>query len=71
MEKDVKKFLDDDKINMAKFFANSEIMKNETKEIYQATAKAVQESIYDACNQAKTIKFEDGYKGVIPSCKDY
>lgn len=34
-------------------------------------AKAVQESIYDACKQAETIKFEDGYNGVIPSCKDY
>ncbi len=39
--------------------------------IGQAAAKAVQESIYDACEQAETVKFKDGYKGVIPSCKDY
>ncbi len=39
--------------------------------IGQAAAKAVQESIYDACKQAKTIEFEQGYKGVIPSCKEY
>ncbi|MBI2028532.1 MAG: P1 family peptidase [Candidatus Levybacteria bacterium] len=36
-----------------------------------AAAKAVQESIYNACLSAETIKFEQGYKGVIPSCKDY
>ena len=39
--------------------------------IGSAAAKAVQESIYDACNQAETIKFDSGYKGVIPSVKDY
>lgn len=38
--------------------------------IGSAAAKAVQESIYDACRQAETIKFEQGYKGVIPSVKD-
>jgi len=37
----------------------------------QAAAKAVQESIYDACNKAETIKLGIGYKGVIPSAKDY
>ncbi len=36
-----------------------------------AASKAVQESIYDACNSAKTIQFEAGYKGVIPSVRDY
>lgn len=39
--------------------------------IGQSAAKAVQESIYNACEQAETIEFEDGYKGIIPSCKDY
>ncbi len=39
--------------------------------IGNAAAKAVQESIYDACNQAETVQFEAGYKGVIPSAKDY
>lgn len=39
--------------------------------IGQAAAKAVQDSIYDACNQAETIEFADGYKGVIPAAKDY
>lgn len=39
--------------------------------IGQAAAKAVQESIYDACTQAKTVKFEGAYQGVIPSSKDY
>ncbi len=39
MEKDIKKFLTQDNINMTKFLTNSEIIKNETKEIYQATAK--------------------------------
>lgn len=33
-------------------------------------AKAVQESIYDACLSAETVKFDGGYKGVIPSVKD-
>lgn len=36
-----------------------------------AAAKAVQESIYDACYSAETIQFVGGYKGVIPSVKDY
>lgn len=36
-----------------------------------AAAKAVQESIYDACHSAETIDFSVGYKGIIPSAKDY
>jgi L-aminopeptidase/D-esterase-like protein len=36
----------------------------------QAAAKAVQESIYDACFQAETIKF-DALDGIVPSAKDY
>lgn len=39
--------------------------------IGHAAARAVQESIYDACRSADTIEFEWAYKGVIPSAKDY
>lgn len=39
--------------------------------IGQAAAKAVQESIYDACKQAKTVNLDGAYKGIIPSCNDY
>lgn len=39
--------------------------------IGEAAAKAVQESIYNACLAAETVEFKQGYKGVIPSCKDY
>ena len=39
MKNDVKKFLEQDNINMSKFLANSEIIKNETKKIYQDTAR--------------------------------
>lgn len=39
--------------------------------IGHAAARAVQESIYDACRQAETIEFEQGWQGIIPSCKDY
>lgn len=39
--------------------------------IGHAAAKAVRESIYDACNQAETVAFKDAYKGVFPSAKDY
>ena len=39
--------------------------------IGNAAAKAVQESIYSACNEAETIPLASCYKGVIPSAKDY
>lgn len=39
--------------------------------IGNAAAKAVQESIYDACKKAETIEMESAYQGVIPSCNDY
>lgn len=39
--------------------------------IGQAAAKAVQESIYDACYSAKSIQFKDGHKGLVPSVNDY
>ncbi len=38
--------------------------------ISQAAAKVVRESIYDACIQSQTIKFDGAYKGIIPSAKD-
>jgi L-aminopeptidase/D-esterase-like protein len=39
--------------------------------IGHAAAKAVQESIYDACRTAETVQFEGAYQGVIPSAKDH
>ena len=36
-----------------------------------AAAKAVQESIYDACRHAKSIPFPNAYQGIIPSASDY
>lgn len=39
--------------------------------IGHAAAKAVQDSIYDAVSSAETVPFELGYKGIIPSVKDY
>lgn len=35
--------------------------------IGNAAAKAVRESIYDACRSAETVQFEGGYQGVIPA----
>lgn len=37
----------------------------------QFAAEIVQESIYDACYQAKTIKLDFAYKGIIPATFDY
>ena len=34
MEKEIKQFLEQDNVDTGKFLANSEIIKNETKEIY-------------------------------------
>lgn len=39
--------------------------------IGHAAAKAVQESIYDACRSAESVSFEKAWQGVIPSCHDY
>lgn len=39
--------------------------------IGQTAAKAVQESIYDSCNQAKSIIYDGGYKKIVPSANDY
>jgi L-aminopeptidase/D-esterase-like protein len=40
-------------------------------QIGNAAAKAVQESIYNACLEAATIAFAEGYEGIVPSCRDY
>ncbi len=54
MEEDIKKFLEQDNIDMTKFLANSEIIQNETKEIYHVTARLHnQKEISD--NATKTI----------------
>lgn len=39
--------------------------------IGHAAAKAVQESIYDACRSAKSIKLSSAYQGILPSTADY
>lgn len=39
--------------------------------IGHAAAKAVQESIYNACYKAESIAFEGAFEGIVPSCKDY
>lgn len=45
--------------------------KLDTDIIGQAAAKAVQQSIYDACYKAETIKFDGSFGGIVPSWKDY
>jgi len=39
--------------------------------IGNAAAKAVQESIYDACRQASTVRVNGAYQGIVPSAADY
>lgn len=39
--------------------------------IGHAAAKAVQESIYDACRSADSVEFDGAYRGVFPSARDY
>lgn len=58
--------------NMAEYFKETEDTRFFLIDIIgHAAAKAVQDSIYDAVNSAETIPFELGYKGIIPSAKDY
>jgi L-aminopeptidase/D-esterase-like protein len=57
--------------NMGKYFETPDWPLFSVDIIGNAAAKAVQESIYDACLKAETIKFAEGYKGIIPSAKDY
>ncbi len=56
---------------LGKNIQSGEWSKLEVDIIGQAAAKAVQESIYDACYKAVTIDFKDSFKGVVPSCNDY
>ena len=55
---------------VGKYFETSDWPLFTVDVVGNAASKAVQESIYDACLSAETVKFEDGYKGVIPSAKD-
>ncbi|MEK9176226.1 MAG: P1 family peptidase [Patescibacteria group bacterium] len=43
----------------------------DTDIVGNAAARAVQESIYDACYQAETINLDDSLDGIVPSVKDY
>lgn len=58
--------------SMGKYFKETEDTRFFLVDIIgHAAAKAVQESIYDACRQAETVEFALAYQGVIPSAKDY
>jgi len=58
--------------NMGKYFSETDNdIHLQVDVIGNAAAKAVQESVYDACRQAGSIKFADSYKGIIPNSKDY
>jgi L-aminopeptidase/D-esterase-like protein len=54
-----------------KFFQSPERTGFSVDVIGHAAAKAVQESIYDACRSADSVEFEGAYRGVFPSVKDY
>ena len=56
---------------VGKQIERGEWWKLQTDIIGQYSADAVRKSIYDACDQAESIKYEDGYGGIIPSAKDY
>ncbi len=57
--------------NMLQYFQETEdSLYTQVDIIGHAAARAVQESIYDACRSAETIQFEQAYKGIIPSCND-
>lgn len=56
---------------LGKTIANGEWPKLAVDIIGQAAAKAVQESIYDACYSCETIQFEGAYKGIVPSANDH
>ena len=58
--------------NMLQYFQETDdSLYTQVDIIGHAAARAVQESIYDACRSAETIQFEQAYKGVIPAAKDY
>lgn len=51
---------------------NNDMWKHiETDIVGHAAAQAVQESIYNACYEAKSIAFADALEGQIPACQDY
>lgn len=57
--------------NMLQYFQETDdSLYTQVDIIGHAAARAVQESIYDACRSAETIQFEQAYKGVIPSSND-
>ncbi len=43
----------------------------DTDIVGNAAARAVQESIYDACYQAETINLDNSLNGIVPSVSDY
>ena len=58
--------------DMGQYFLNSsDDIYFITDLIGQAAAKAVQESIYDACRSAESIPYEKGWQGIIPASRDY
>jgi len=57
--------------SIGKAIENGDWYKVSVDIIAQTAAKAIQESIYDACRQAETIKLAGAYKGVVPSAKDH
>jgi L-aminopeptidase/D-esterase-like protein len=58
--------------NFAKYFKDTDDdIHFQVDVIGHAAAKAVQESIYDACRKAETVQFDLAYQGVIPSAKDF
>ena len=58
--------------NMLQYFQETDdSLYTQVDIIGHTAARAVQESIYDACRSAQTVQFEQAYKGVIPAAKDY
>lgn len=58
--------------NMLQYFQETEdSLYTQVDIIGHASARAVQESIYDACRSAESVQFEQAYRGVIPSAKDF
>ncbi|MCA9301165.1 P1 family peptidase [Candidatus Nomurabacteria bacterium] len=58
--------------NYAQYFQETEDQNYFKVDIIgNAAADAVQESIYDACRSAQTIKLHNAYRGLIPSSADY
>lgn len=57
--------------NMLQYFQETDdSLYTQVDIIGHAAAKAVQQSIYDACYSAETVQFEQAYHGVVPSAQD-